>query len=152
MLLASTMPALAVSRITNTYSASDYSISTGQVVSFSAKSSYEWIIIPNPYPSNFYTEVNYRHFGTPSTITRSNLPSKSWVYDTDGYFTGTDPSYYYYSGRSWILPTENSTLGFRATAKSAASGNRRRSGHGQNTALDGTISYGGAAYIYTTHN
>lgn len=149
VLLVSVAPALAVSVITNTFSANDYSISTGQTIYFHARTTYGWSIMPNPYTSSFFTEVNSRHFGKPSTYQSSGLNNpNNWQYADPGRFVS--PSWYYYSGIFSVIPTVTKYLKFTAVAKSAPAGSRYGHRHGQYQ--NGLDSYGGPAWIFTTHN
>lgn len=151
LLMLQIAPAFAISVISNTFSANDYTINTNQTISFHAKTVYGWTVIPNPYSSNFVTEVNAYHFNRPQTYESSGLNNpNNWVYDNSALFTS--PAYRYYSGRLWIIPTQTKYLKFTAVAKSAPSGSRRGHRHGQSTELNWDISYGSPAWIYTTHN
>lgn len=152
IVMATAMPALAVSSITNTFSASDYSINTGQSINFNTQTVYGWIVLPTPYPSNFVTEVSGYHFNKPSTFASGGLPnSNNWIYDSTPIFISS-PAYRYASGKLWIIPTQSKYLKFSATAKSASGGSRRSHRHGQSIELNWDISYGSPAWIYTTHN
>jgi len=149
LVLTSITPALAVSVITNRFSANDYTISTGQTIYFDANTTYSWSIMPNPYTSSFFTEVNSNHFYKPSTYQSSGLPNpNNWIYKNDwGY---VKPSYYYYSGIFSVIPTVTKYLKFTAVAKSAPSGSKYGHRHGQ--IQNGWDSWGAPAWIYTTHN
>lgn len=151
MLLSQAVPALAVSVISNSISANDLSISTNQTVNFTAKTIFGWSAMPNPYSSNFVTEMNAYHFNRPVTYQSAGLNNPgAWNYYNPGIFTS--PTYRYYSGWLWIQPTQTKYLKYTAVAKSATSGSRRGHRHGQSTELNWDISYGGPAWIYTTHN
>lgn len=153
LLLSSALPAFAVSSITNRYHANDYSINTGQVITFKSESVYDNIGIGpiyNPYASDFYTIVNYDHFNKPSTFASSGLnSSNNWIYDNYDSRIGGGKGWYYNSGVFWIYTPQTKYLRFTATAKSASSGSRKTHAHGQN---HWSVSYGGRANIYTTHN
>lgn len=151
MLFASALPAFAISSISNSLAISDYSVNTGQSVNFSAKTVFSYNLMPNPYSSNFVTEINAYHFNRPSTYQSAGLINPNgWVYSNPGIFTS--PTYRYYSGKLWIAPTDTKYLRFSSTAKSAATGSRRSHRQGQSTELDWGISYGSPAWVTTTHN
>lgn len=151
ILLSSSLPAFAYSNIINSFSASDYTVNTGQTVNFSAKTVFSYTGMPNPYPSNFVTELNGYHFNRPSTYQSSGLASpNNWGYFNPGIFT--TPAYRYSSGKFWILPVQTKYLRFSSTAKSAPGGSKRSHRQGQSTELNWDISYGSPAWITTTHN
>ncbi len=151
LLVTQVSSAYAISVITNTLSANDYTINTNQTISFHARTVYGWSVMPNPYSSNFVTEVNAYHFNRPQTYESSGLENpNSWGYFNPGIFTS--PAYRYYSGWLWIVPTQTKYLKFTALAKAAASGSRRGHRHGQSTELNWDISWGDPAWVYTTHN
>lgn len=150
LLLLEAAPVFAISSISNTFSASKYTISTGQTVSFQAKTTYSWIYFPNPYTSNFVVEVNAYHFNRPVT-TSGNVPNPSnWVYYYSGNYTS--PAWRYWSRKFWIISTWEAYLNFNAVAKAAASGSKRGHYHGQCRALDWGISYWYPAWVYTTYS
>lgn len=151
LLLAAT-PAYAVSSITNYFSASDYSVSTGQSIKIYPKTVAGHMagIPTNPYPTNFMAEVRATHFNKPVPYSTSGLPNpSSWAYVSTGDYVS--PSYHYYSGELWVFTPRTLYNYCNATIKSASAGSRYGSRHGQRIAGTGA-SYGDAVWIYTTHN
>lgn len=142
--------AFAISNITNTFTANDYTISTGQTVTFNAKTTYGWVYVPNPYTSNWCTEVNYRAFNRPTTQSSSGLTSpNNWVYKSStGHYV--NPCWQLYQGDFLMMPTQSFSAKFIATAKSETRGTRRSSYHGQWD--NGSASAGYPSYVTTTHN
>lgn len=151
LIVSSAMPAFAISSIFNFFSASDYSINTNQTVYFTAKTTYDYVYIANPYSSNFVTELSAYHFNRPSTYQAVGLSSpNNWIYYSTGIFVS--PCYRLYEHWWLIIPPVTKYVKFQAVAKSAPAGSRRGSRHGQSRELDLDVSYGDPAWIYTTHN
>ena len=149
--LASTTTAFGLSSITNSFSADDYTISTGQTIYLHARSVYGWVYFPNPYSSNFVTEVNAYHFRRPQTYQSSGLSNpNNWLYYSTGLFTS--PCYRLHEYWFFIVPPMTAYVRFTSVAESAPSNTRRGHRHGQSVELNWDISYGGPAWIYTTHN
>ncbi|HEY3374272.1 MAG TPA: hypothetical protein VGK02_04315 [Candidatus Aquicultor sp.] len=148
--LVQAIPALAVSNISNTFTANDYTPSTNQTIYFSAKTTYGWIVIPNPYSSNFVTEINATQFNKPVNTSYNVPASVNWGYYNPGIFVS--PAYRFYSGWWMITPTVNAYLNFSAVAKNTAYGSQYRHRHGQSTELNWDISYGSPAWVTTTKN
>lgn len=150
MMLSNALPVFAVSSVSNSYWKSKTYFSTGSKGSFRSKTGYGHVAgLPlNPYTSDFYTELNYRHFNQPNITAYSGIPYKSFSYKSSGSKTGGDSAWYYNSGSFWVWLPFTAYLSFDAYAKSASAG-WERSGHGQYNRP--WVSYGPDAYIYTYH-
>lgn len=138
-------PALALSRITNTFTRSDSTLNTGQKVTFVAKTVFGWEYVPNPYPSDFYTELNSNAFNKPVTTASLGI-DKGWAYKSPGEFVNS--AWYVASGQLWIVTTTTVSQNFSATAKSGWSS--ARAYHGQSNG--NLISTGPGVYLNFTHN
>lgn len=147
VLAMSATPAFALSMITNTFNMSDQTLTTGQKVTFTAKTVYGWQYAPNPYPSNFLTEVNSRHFGKPVTTSTSGI-SAPWLYKSTGRYVM--PCWQVWQDGIGVLTTQTRWINFYAFATTAPSGDRRKHYHGQYD--DGWDSTGIPVIRYTTHN
>ncbi len=138
-------PAAAISQITNTFTRSDSTVTTGQKVNFKAKTVYDWQYAPNPYTSDFYTEVSYGGFNKPVTTASQGL-SEAWAYKNPGWFLTS--AWYIDSGVFTVVTARTKSMDFYATAKSGWSSCRTR--HGQSEHWD--VSWGNAAWRTFTHN
>ena len=138
-------PAAAVSQITNSLSRSDATLNTGQKVTFKAKTVYDWQYAPNPYTSDFYTEVSHGGFNKPVTTASQGI-NKAWAYKNPGWFLNS--AWYIDSGVFTVVTTRTKSVDFYATAKSGWSTCRAR--HGQSQHWD--VSWGDAAWRTFTHN
>lgn len=147
LVLSQALPAFAISNISNTFTANDYTPATDQVISFSARTNFGWVAIPNPYSSNFVTEVNGSAFNKPVNQSYNVPVSVNWGYYNLGVFTS--PAYRFYSGWLGIVPTQNYYVNFTAKAKNLSGQYRHR--HGQSTELNWDISYGSPAWVTTSH-
>lgn len=151
-LLGSAAQAYAVSAITNSFTMSDQSINTNQVVSCTAKTVYDSVLIKNPYSSSFYTEMNADHFNKPATTGYTGFSSVTWLYKSTGRFT--TPSYAFDSGTLWFngINKVTKSVSYTGKAKAASKGSRRTNRHGQYQAASGMDSIGGQVVKITTHN
>lgn len=151
LVLLQVSPAFAVSSISNGYWKSRTYYSGGNWGSFQTRTRYDHIagLPTNPYTSDYYSELNYRHFNKPN-ITGYSGVSPSFSYRADGKKTGGDPAWYYYSGIFWVFMPLTAYVNFDAQAKTSGyTAGWKRSGHGQ---LNYTLASSGAdAYIYTYH-
>jgi hypothetical protein len=149
MLLALAAPAMAVSSITNSFSMNDLTISTGQAITSQAKTVFGNVVMPNPYPSSFHTEMNAYHFNKPVN-TGWSVVTPTWVYKSTGRFTS--PCYQVDSGTIWFtgLSTITAYVNYTATAKSAPAGSVRKHRHGNYEGRG--ESSGPAVWRSTTHN
>jgi len=147
VMLAGTLagPAAAVSYINNSMKRSASRVKTGQKVTFKTKTVFDWQKVPNPYTSDFYTEVSASGFKKPA-ITSSQGISKGWKYKNPGKFLAGG-TWYVDSGVFWVVSTRTMSMNFTAKAKSGWKKCRAR--HGQKQGLD--VSWGDAAWVTFTH-
>ncbi|KAF0209463.1 MAG: hypothetical protein Q8S43_04580 [Actinomycetota bacterium] len=141
-------PAYAVSSVTNTFKAGDYTVNTGQSVTISASSVYDWMYVPNPYTSNYDEEVSYSMFNKPSTYAWGGLTNTAWTYKSAGHYVS--PCWELYQPDFWVVTKATIYANANASAKSLAAGTKKSSRHGQYQ--NGWVSYGTATWFTTTHN
>lgn len=149
LMLTQAAPALALSSISNSFSTSRTYWNTGNSGTFHSQTNYGQVGLYNPYTSDYYTALNYRHFNQPTVTGWSGFGSKpAFGYITSSPKTGGDPAWRYNSGTFWVFSGVTKYINFSSTAKSASRG-WKKSAHGQyNIPM---VSYGPDAILNTYH-
>ena len=94
-------PVLAVSVITNSLNLSPRSFGDSKTVNMTSKTVYDWLAIPNPYPSNYVLAINYRHLRSPSIYYRNGVTG-GFYYRSSIPELGNQPGYWLDNGGGWF--------------------------------------------------
>jgi hypothetical protein len=139
-------PTLAVSQISNGLDVTPRTFASGVTVTVKADTNYEWVLVPNPYPSNFVIAVNYKQLQSPS-IWYSTVPG-GFSYVSNIGEIGSQPGWWFNDGGAWYGVGNVHHYVYTDFTSQGSCGARNASNwHGQ---TEGANSKGNPASLVTT--
>lgn len=146
-------PAYAVSKITNRLSISPVEFGCGRTVTIKVETDFEWLVIPNPYWSDFRAAVQARHFRKPNNYFVQARQNTAWYYVASDGVLSNQPSWRYDGGEFVVVGDEFQKVHATATTASNFSSPKmfvgsRWNWHGQEAWLS---SSGTPVWVLTTH-